>query len=218
MTFEHPIWLYSIPLAILLLMGAFAFWQISAKKRLSSFASHALLPALLESYSKIRTRLKYSLMGLGIIGLLFTLSQPQSGYTWEERPSSGVDVIFAVDASRSMLAEDIKPNRLERSKFAVLDLLKKLNGNRVGLVAFAGDAFLQCPLTFDYDAFRQSLEAINTRIIFKGGSDLGGAIRESTQSFRTGKNKKILVVFTDCLLYTSPSPRDQRGSRMPSSA
>lgn len=197
MTFEHPIWLYSIPIAILLLVGVFAFWQISSKKRLSNFASHALLPALLESYSKIRTRLKYILIALGIIGLLITLAQPQSGYTWEERPRNGIDVIFAVDASRSMLAEDIKPNRLERSKFAVLDLLKKLNGNRVGLVAFAGDAFLQCPLTFDYDAFRQSLETINTRIIFKGGSDLGGAIRESTQSFRKGKNKEILVVFTD---------------------
>ena len=197
MTFEHPLWLYSIPIAALLLVGVFALWQISARKRLSHFAADALLPSLLESYSKIRTRLKYTLIALGIIALIATLAQPQSGYTWQERPSSGIDVIFAVDASRSMLAEDIKPNRLERSKFAVLDLLQKLSGNRVGLVAFAGDAFLQCPLTFDYDAFRQSLEAIDTRIIFKGGSDLGRAIRESAQSFRKGKNKKILVVFTD---------------------
>ena len=96
-----------------------------------------------------------------------------------------------------MLAEDVKPNRLERAKLGILDILKKLSGNQVGLIAFAGEAFLQCPLTLDYDAFQQTLESIDTDTIARGGTDIASAIRVAAKALRNDKNHKILVLITD---------------------
>ncbi|HCR36982.1 MAG TPA: hypothetical protein DIU37_02410 [Opitutae bacterium] len=197
MTFHDPIWLYSTPVVTLALCLLFWIWQRIQRKRLESFAGAALLPKLLKSYSKPRAYGKFLVIVLGIASILFALARPQQGHEWIEQPTQGIDVLFALDASRSMLAEDIKPNRLERAKLAILDLLQKLNGDRVGLVAFAGNAFLQCPITLDYDAFRQSLEAIDTRTLFRGGSDLTAAIRESEKSLQENRNHKIVILLTD---------------------
>ena len=110
----------------------------------------------------------------------------------------GIDILFAVDTSRSMLTQDVNPDRLTRARLAVADLLAKLEGDRVGLIAFAGSAFLQCPLTLDYDAFRQSLDALDTNVIPKSGTDIVSAISEAGAAFRTGaKNHKLLVLITD---------------------
>jgi len=102
-----------------------------------------------------------------------------------------------VDTSKSMLAEDVKPNRLERSKFGIMDFVSKLEGDRVGLLPFAGTAFLMCPLTLDYGAFKDSLEALNTEIIPQGGTDLASAIYEAEAVFHNDANHKILVLVTD---------------------
>jgi Ca-activated chloride channel family protein len=97
-----------------------------------------------------------------------------------------------------MLAQDVKPDRLSRAKLAVHDLLDKLNGDGVGLVAFAGNAFLQCPVTLDYDAFRESLDALDTKVIQRGGTDIAAAIREAEAVFKTRTAaEKILVLITD---------------------
>ena len=110
----------------------------------------------------------------------------------------GIDILFAVDTSKSMLAQDVKPDRLTRAKLAVTDLVNKLDGDRVGLIAFAGGAFLQSPLTLDYDAFRQSLDALDTTVIPRGGTDVASAIHEAQRTFGTdSKNQKILVLITD---------------------
>jgi Ca-activated chloride channel homolog len=107
-------------------------------------------------------------------------------------------LLFAVDTSKSMLAQDVKPDRLSRAKLAVHDLLDKLNGDGVGLVAFAGNAFLQCPVTLDYDAFRESLDALDTKVIPRGGTDIAAAIREAEAVFKTRTAaEKILVLITD---------------------
>ncbi|WP_309383019.1 VWA domain-containing protein [Cerasicoccus frondis] len=197
MNFEYTSWLLAIPVALLLLGGLFLANSRARKKRVREFASDRLVKQLLASYSPMRRRLKNGLILTALALLLFALARPQWGFTWRETKSKGIDIMFVMDVSRSMLAKDIKPDRLERSKLAVLDFIDKLEGDRVGLVAFAGNAFLQCPLTLDYDAFRQSLEAVNTDVISLGGTDIARAINEAEAAFPDKNNHKILVLITD---------------------
>ena len=135
---------------------------------------------------------------LAFLFLLLALTRPQWGYQWEDYKQEGVDIIIALDVSRSMLAEDIKPNRLERAKRKISDLLYMLKGDRIGLVAFAGTSFVQCPLTLDYSAARIFLNAIDTDLIPVQGTALGEALRKSTKAFRTQENKsKAIILITD---------------------
>jgi len=108
-----------------------------------------------------------------------------------------VDVVFVIDTSRSMLSQDVLPSRLERAKLAIYDCLEKMDGNRVGLVAFAGDAFLQCPLTLDYDAFRQTLESVDTNTIADGGTDIAVGLDVAAKALEESGNHKIIVLLTD---------------------
>ena len=135
---------------------------------------------------------------LTFLFLLLALTRPQWGYQWEDYKQEGVDIIIALDVSRSMLAEDIKPNRLERAKRKISDLLYMLRGDRIGLVAFAGTSFVQCPLTLDYSAARIFLNAIDTDLIPVQGTAIGEALRKSTKAFRTQENKsKAIILITD---------------------
>ena len=135
---------------------------------------------------------------LAFLFLLLALTRPQWGYQWEDYKQEGVDIIIALDVSRSMLAEDIKPNRLERAKRKISDLLYMLRGDRIGLVAFAGTSFVQCPLTLDYAAARIFLSAIDTDLIPVQGTALGDALRKSTNAFRTQENKsRAIILITD---------------------
>lgn len=195
--FGQILWLLAIPV-VLITMGLLFYANSRSRKELvRKFASDRLVKSLLESYSAARSKLKRALIVLGLIALITALARPIIGYDWEETKTKGIDILFALDSSRSMLAEDIKPNRLERAKFAILDFIEQLEGDRVGLVAFAGEAFLQCPLTLDYNAFRQSLEAVNTEIISTGGTDIARAIEESESAFQDDNNHKIIVLITD---------------------
>ncbi|MGE9296141.1 MAG: VWA domain-containing protein [Puniceicoccales bacterium] len=197
MNFEHPSWLIAVPVGLILLGALFAASSRSRKNLVRKFASDRLVKQLLASYSPARRQFKNILLLIALMLVLFALARPQWGFNWRETKSKGIDIMFAVDVSKSMLAQDIKPNRLDRSKFAILDFLEKLEGDRVGLVAFAGNAFLQCPLTLDYDAFRQSLEAVNTDVIALGGTDIARAITESEAAFSDDNNYKIIVLITD---------------------
>ena len=146
----------------------------------------------------VRRRVKRALVIAGVACLAVALARPLAGFRWEEARRKGLDLMFAVDTSKSMLAQDVKPDRLTRAKMAVEDLLEKLDGDRVGLVAFAGNAFLQCPLTLDYDAFRQSLDALDTKIIPRGGTDIASAIQETEAALEgNGNDERILVLLTD---------------------
>jgi Ca-activated chloride channel homolog len=130
--------------------------------------------------------------------LFVALARPQAGYEWQETHRKGLELLFAVDTSKSMLAQDVKPDRLTRAKLAVHDIVDKLDGDAVGLLAFAGNAFLQCPVTLDYDAFRESLDALDTKVIPRGGTDIAAAIREAEAVFKTRTAaEKILVLITD---------------------
>lgn len=196
-TFHSPVWIYLTPFILIGLALLFAYASRMRKKQITEFASERLLGKLLPHFSPQRYRAKQILVFLGVIFLLLSLARPQFGYEWRETRSRGIDIIFAFDVSRSMLAEDIRPNRLQRAKLDVLDFVRKLEGDRIGLVVFAGDAFLMCPLTLDYNAFRQSLMAADTHTISMGGTDIAKAIRESEAAFGKNNNYKIIVLISD---------------------
>jgi len=197
MNFEYYSLLLAIPVALVLAGALFLANSKSRQRLVRQFASDRLVQQLLTSYSPLRRKFKNGLILTSLALIIFALARPQWGYTWQETKTKGIDIMFVVDVSQSMLAQDIKPNRLERSKLAILDFIDKLQGDRVGLVAFAGNAFLQCPLTLDYDAFQQSLEAIDTNVISLGGTDIARAITEAEAAFSEENNYKILVMITD---------------------
>ncbi|MEM8550549.1 MAG: VWA domain-containing protein, partial [Verrucomicrobiota bacterium] len=197
MTFATPIWLYAIPVLVLVLWLIFHAAARARLKQLGSFAAIRLRDELLRSVSPSRRRFKQILMVVGLVLVFSALARPQHGFSWRDTPSRGIDVLFVLDTSKSMLAQDIRPNRLERAKYAVLDFIDRLEGDRIGLVAFAGNAFLQCPLTLDYDAFRLSLDAVDTEIIAQGGTDIARALAEAENAFEQEKNHKIIILMTD---------------------
>lgn len=186
----HLIWLM-IPLIWLLV------W--SHRKRtelLEIFLSAPLVSRLVGSQSANKSNIVFIV--LGVFLMILALSQPRWGYRWEDLRREGVDIIIALDVSNSMLAQDIKPNRLERAKRKIADLLDMLEGDRVGLVAFAGTSYLQTPLTLDYGAARIFLNAIDTELIPVQGTAIGHAIRTAVKAFNTQDTRsRAIILITD---------------------
>lgn len=190
-------YLYLLPVIPILVLGYILVFRKKAND-LSRFANRELLQKTGLSLSRKREWLRAVLMITGILFLIFTLIEPRWGYRWEEIEKKGIDIVIAVDTSRSMLADDMKPNRLDVAKRKVEDLLNVLEGDRIGLVVFAGSAFTYCPLTSDYGAFRLFLDDINTNIIPLGGTALAEAIRKGITTFdANSKNHKVIILITD---------------------
>ncbi|MFM1768547.1 MAG: hypothetical protein RJA22_1076 [Verrucomicrobiota bacterium] len=198
MRFEHPPFLWLL-LPALIAVGIFFLWSWRTRRRLiAQFVSARLLPTLLQDSAPGRLKLRLWLLLAAIGLLLLALARPQFGFRYEEVRSRGLDIVVAIDTSRSMLATDIAPTRLRRAQLAALDLKRIARADRVGLVAFAGGAFLQCPLTLDDEAFRQSVETLDVSIIPQGGTALAEAIQAALGAFKDGNdNHKVLVLFTD---------------------
>src|SRR5664279_5027656 len=198
MKFAEPIWLLAGLIACGALVWAWRRYDARQRAALAAFASSHLHAQLTASFSAAKRHWKRGLL-LAAVGCLFlALARPQAGFRWEEVKRRGIEVVFAVDTSRSMLTPDVKPDRLTRAKLAVDDFVSHLNGDGVGLIAFAGNAFLQCPITLDYDAFHESLEALDTTIIPRGGTDIASAIREAQAALQSRPGKdKILILLTD---------------------
>ena len=196
--FAHPEWLLSGLLATTA-VGFFLWWSELRKiRRLKKFTATKLLSKLSESHSKPKTIARNVIYSVAILLLFLALAKPQWGKSQRKATPSGIDVLLALDVSRSMLAEDIKPNRLERAKRKISDLLGMLRGDRVGLVAFAGTSFVQCPLTLDYSAARIFLNAIDTDLIPVQGTAIGDALRKSVKAFRAEEKKsKAIILITD---------------------
>jgi Ca-activated chloride channel family protein len=197
MTFENQLWLTFTPLIVLLFTGLFAFGLRRREALLRRFAAARLLNQLTEKASQQRTLLKASLMLLALALIGVALARPQYGVDWIERKARGLDIVFVLDSSKSMLATDLRPTRLDRAKLAIIDLVKRLESDRIGLVAFAGNAFLQTPPTLDYSAFRENLDSIGQTSISRGGSDIGRAIREAAKAFPKDNNFKVVILLTD---------------------
>ena len=162
MTFGAPEWLWGL-LLIPLLIALFVRSEHRGLKRLQQFVSARLLPQLAGTVNRRRRIIRFGLLLLGLALAIVSLAQPRWGYTFEDVKRKGLDLLVAVDTSRSMLSNDVQPNRLERVKLAIQDLIDELQGDRVGLIAFAGRAFLQAPLTIDYDAVTEAVSDLIQR-------------------------------------------------------
>ena len=198
MQFEHASYLWLVPPAIALLV-AFFWWALRVRRTMAKqFVAARLLDVLTVGVSTNRLKVRMGLLTATVVLAILALARPQLGFTWQEARSRGLDVVVAIDTSRSMLATDVAPNRLRRAQLAAMDLKKLAQGDRLGLVAFAGGAFLQCPLTLDDEAFRQSVEALDVKIIPQGGTAVSEAIAAARGAFKEGnENHKVLVLLTD---------------------
>jgi len=197
MNFGAPGWfwvLLVIPVAILL----FARAEKRATVRLREFVSERLLPNLARTVDRRRRKLRFGLTLLGVALAITALAKPRWGYTYEDVKRKGLDLIFAVDTSRSMLSNDVQPSRLQRVKLAAQDLLDELQGDRVGLIAFAGRAFLQAPLTIDYAAAVEAINDLDTNTIPEGGTNISAAIDLAMQTYgKSAIGNRALIIFTD---------------------
>lgn len=184
---------------LIIALAGFFFWVNSRRKNaLETFADKNLLAGLIASFSIRKRRLKQVLIVTAFSLAVFALMRPQWGFKWQKIKRKGLDILVAVDVSKSMLAEDIKPNRLERTKLALTDFVKNLGGDRIGLIAFSGSAFMQCPLTVDYSGFLLSVQSLDINTIPKGGTAISSAIRQAMESYEGGLKKyKVLIIITD---------------------
>jgi Ca-activated chloride channel family protein len=195
--FAEPQWLWLALLAPVALVGLLRRAEHARRRQLAQFAAAELLGRLLRSHSPVRRLIKHVLLVLAVAGTGVALARPQWGVQAEVVQSLGEDVLFLLDCSKSMLAADVRPNRLTRAKLAVLDFVQRHGRGRVGLVAFAGQAFLQCPLTFDYDAFRDALMAVDDQTIPVQGTDLARALDEAFLAMEKDSRRKTMVLLTD---------------------
>ncbi len=186
-------------LALVPAVVAFLWWSLRRRRQaLAAFVAAGLQSAVAPDLDPRRRTIRAVMLTAAVLAMAVALAGPMWGFRWQQVQREGIDLIVAIDTSRSMLATDVKPNRLARAKLAVQDLLAQLSGDRVGLVAFAGSAFLQCPLTLDFGAFSQSLEAIEAGIIPKGGTDIAAAIDAGLAGFEGRQAEhQALVIITD---------------------
>lgn len=195
--FAEPGWLWLAVLAPVLLL----FLQLRAAKarreQLARMASPQFVAELTASHSPVRRNLKNALLLLTLVLAGLALARPQWGDVTMKKAWLGEDLVFVLDCSESMMATDVLPNRLERAKYSILNFVQRQSHGRVGLVAFAGSAFIQCPLTLDMGAFEETLMAVDTKTIPIPGTDIGRALREANHAMEKGSRHKLVVLVTD---------------------
>lgn len=197
MRIEYPHFLWLL-LVLPPALAAFFWWATRQREKLAAqFIEARLLPALTVGLSPVRQKIRFACLVFAVAFLIIALARPQWGFNWEEIKRRGLDIVVAIDTSKSMLATDIPPNRLARAKLAALDLMQQAKADRLGLVAFAGNAFLECPLTIDDTAFRQSVETLDVNTLPQGGTAIAEAIKTALTAFKEGDSHKVLVLFTD---------------------
>ena len=203
-----PIFLFLAPIGLLAgALAAIRAWQ--RQRRLLALVPPPRAGQVLEGRGAAQGVAKGSLLGLGLFFLLVAAAGPQCGERTELSRHRGIDLVIALDASNSMLARDVKPSRIERAKLEVTALLDRLNGDRVGLVVFAGDAFIQCPLTTDYSAARLFLRAVEPGAMATQGTAIADALYESRNVLEGGGRGdagKAVLLITD--------GEDQRGDAL----
>ena len=193
--FEHIDYLWFLAL-VPVLIALFVLVWYRRKKAISAFGDLPVIQRLMPTYSTIRPILKAILISIAVIFLILAIANPQMGNRVETVKREGVEIMIALDVSNSMLAEDIRPNRLEQAKLAIGQLIKQLRSDKLGMVVFAGQAYVQLPLTTDYAAARMFLSSVNTSIVPVQGTALGAAIELATTSFdmETTNNKALIII------------------------
>lgn len=195
--FSHPnsmYWLWAIAAIAVL-----AWWGLRARRRdAQRFADNPMLERIAPHLSFLRPAIRATLAIAALAFLVVALADPRWGHRRIDVRRRGMDVVFVVDVSRSMLAQDASPNRLDRAKLFVQDAISEMAGDRIGLVDFAGDATLRSPLTLNYNALETSLEELTTRSARRGGSLLGDAIRTAAEAFPDQEQGgKAIIVLSD---------------------
>ncbi len=195
--FAEPRWLWLAAVAPVLLALLHRHAAKARREQLARMASPHFVKELTASHSPARRRFKNALLlaAFALAGL--ALARPQWGSVETAKAWLGEDVVFVLDCSCSMMTTDVLPDRLQRAKFAILDFVRKQSHGRVGLVAFAGSAFIQCPLTFDYDAFEETLLSVDENTIPIPGTDIGRALNEAYRAMDKGSRRKLVVLVTD---------------------
>lgn len=197
MSFSHPLWLNALYL-VPVLVGVFLYGAKRRRQALAGFAGGKFEEALAPGRSWRKAALKSFLRVLGYSLLVLALAGPQIGSQLVKVEREGIDMVIALDVSLSMLAEDMKPNRLERAKQEIVDLIQGLKGDRVGIVVFAGDAFVICPLTVDYDAALMFANTADVDAVSRPGSAIHEAIRKSVALFpKTRQADRVIILVTD---------------------
>lgn len=194
--FEHTVFLWALLGIIPAMVMIFVYMQLWKKKQLKQFAGKQVIKRLMPNVSFSSPIIKFSIFSLAIIVLFLGIANLQFGTKLEEAKKEGVDLMIALDVSNSMMAEDLSPNRLERAKRAIYQLLEKLQNDRLGIIVFAGESYVQLPITTDYSSAKLFLETIGTDIIPTQGTAIGSAIDLAMESFdfETATSKSIVVI------------------------
>lgn len=193
--FENPEYLY-----LLLLLPAFAvahyMWAYRKRRNLKRFGDPVLLKAFMKDVSRLRTEVKFWLLQFSLLFLVIALARPQYGTRVDTRKRSGIEAIIAMDVSNSMLAEDVRPNRLEKAKMMVSNLVDNMTDDKIGLIVYAGQAYVQLPITSDYVSAKMFLETISPSMIEMQGTDIAAAISLASNSFTSqqGVSRAIFVI------------------------
>ena len=195
--FANPHILYlllMVPVAVAL----FIFAQVRRRRRLERFASSSLLAQLTPSASPARVRTKFILYTLAVVFLILAAARPQVGSKLREEHQKGIEMMLVVDVSNSMLAEDFEPNRLDRTKFAIDRVVESMKQDRIGVVAFAGEAQVQLPITSDYRMARAFARKLSPAMVRTQGTDLGAAIKLASMSFSSqSEGSRVMILITD---------------------
>ena len=194
--FAHTYYFYLL-LLIPLFIAVFILFLVWRRKALNRFGARSVIQQLMPEFSNAKLILKFILVLIAYIFLVIAIAGPQTGSRLEDIKRKGIDLMIALDISNSMLAEDIRPNRLERAKQAISRLIDNLEGDRIGIVVFAGKAYMQLPITTDYAAAKMFLSTINTNIISTQGTAIADALEMAASSFGESKNNKAIVIITD---------------------
>jgi Ca-activated chloride channel family protein len=198
--FAHPEYLFLL-ITIPVLIGLFIYSQYIRKKKIKLFGNPDLLAELMPHVSYVRPQVKFYMQILAIILLIVVLAQPQFGTKMEKEKRKGIEVMIALDVSNSMMAQDLQPNRLEKSKQVLSKLVDNMTEDKVGLVVFAGDAYTQLPITVDYVSAKMFMSSISPKLVPRQGTAIGTAVDMCIKSFGENKEKtetgRAIIVITD---------------------
>ena len=195
--FEDPIYLWMLLIIPILILMRFIVWR-KRKRNLRKFGDPSLLKEMMPDVSKYRPTIKFCLLLSAITILIFMIARPQVGSKISHEKREGIEVLIALDISNSMLAQDVIPSRLEKSKLLIEDLVDHFTNDKVGLVVFAGDAFVQLPITNDYVSAKMFLQNFNPSLITTQGTDLARAISLSQSCFTQREHiGRAIIVITD---------------------
>lgn len=195
--FAHPEYLFLL-LIVPLLVGLFIYTRIQKKRKLQLFGDPALLASLMPNVSFLRPRFKFYMQLTAVILMIVVMAQPQFGTKEEKQEKKGIEVMIALDVSNSMMAQDIQPARLDKAKMVLSKLIDGMTNDKVGLVVFAGDAYIQLPITADYVSAKMFMSSISPALVPRQGTAIGSAIDLCIKSFGEKSDvSRAIIVITD---------------------